>query len=85
MKWRKENLIGSPGMLILTRVEASLACLSSNHQLELHFSLRYCHGYLVFFVDYSLLSRTNAKLTKFLRGHRDENFLKPHGGPVERY
>ena len=28
--------------------------------------------------------RTNAKLAKFLRGHRDENFLKPHGGPVER-
>jgi len=29
--------------------------------------------------------QTNAKLAKFLRGHRDENFLKPHGGPVERF
>eukprot|EP00794_Sanderia_malayensis_P009135 gene9135-10108_t len=33
--------------------------------------------------DYPVL--TNTKLAKFLRGHRDENFLKPHGGPVERF
>ena len=29
--------------------------------------------------------RTNTALSSFLRAHREENFLKPHGGSVERY
>lgn len=29
--------------------------------------------------------QTNEKLSSFLRAHREENFLKPHGGSVERF